>query len=101
MEMQLSPKMQAKFQDALTGGVVSRFFNFFMGRCTFAAIVFSVIGVVGWLQGRDLTSYALFVTAIQGLLVLHSWKSDIAEQKAAQLQQQNVNVVVQNAPTQQ
>ena len=93
--MQLSPKVQAKLQDAMTGGIVSRFFNFFMGRCTFAAIIFSIVGIIGWVKGRDLTSYALFVTAIQGLLVLHSWKSDIAEQKQAQLQQQNVNVVVE------
>ena len=63
-----------------SGGVASAFFNVFQGRCTFAAICFSVVGIYGWLQGRDLTSFALFVTAVQGLLVLHSWKEDVAEQ---------------------
>lgn len=74
-------------QNLFTGGVVSTFFNIFQGRCTFAAICFSVAGVYGWLHGKDLTSFALFVTAVQGLLVLHSWKEDLAEQR--QVQQQN------------
>lgn len=69
------------------GGIISLVFNFFMGRCTFAAIIFSIFGVYGWLHGRDLTSYALFVTAIQGLLVLHSWKEDLAEQNGIKNQQ--------------
>jgi hypothetical protein len=64
-----------------TGETASTFFNIFQGRCTFAAIIFSATGVYGWLHGRDLTSYALFVTAVQGLLVLHSWKEDVAEQR--------------------
>ena len=60
-------------------GVAAPFFGLFMGRCTFAAIMFSIFVVYGWLHGRDLTSYALFVTAVQGLLVLHSYKEDVAE----------------------
>lgn len=64
-----------------SGTVASTFFNMFQGRCTFAAICFSTAGVYGWLHGRDLTSFALFVTAVQGLLVLHSWKEDVAEQQ--------------------
>ncbi len=79
---------------AMQGGVVSQFFGFFMGRCTFFAICFSIAGVYGWLiLGRDLTSFALFVTAVQGLLVLHSYKEDVAELK----QVQNTTVVVNPA----
>jgi len=75
----------------MNGGAASKFFSIFMGRCTFFAIIFSIVGLYGWLVlARDLTSYALFVTAIQGLLVLHSWKSDIMELKQVQ---QNVTVV--------
>ena len=68
-------------QALTTGGTVSTFFNIFQGRCTFAAICFSIVGMYGWLHGKDLTSFALFVTAVQGLLVLHSWKEDLMEQK--------------------
>lgn len=87
-----NPKVKEAAQKVFQGGTVSQFFNFFMGRCTFFAICFSVAGVYGWLKlGRDLTSFALFVTAVQGLLVLHSWKEDIAEQKQVQ-----TNTVVVN-----
>ena len=79
--MTFNPKVAAAVQSVTTGGVVSALFGIFQGRCTFAAICFSVTGVYGWLHGKDLTSYALFVTAIQGLLVLHSWKEDIKEQR--------------------
>jgi uncharacterized membrane protein YedE/YeeE len=74
-------KLQTVVQQLMTGDVASTFFNVFQGRCTFAAICFSIAGVYGWLHGRDLTSFALFVTAVQGLLVLHSWKEDVAEQR--------------------
>jgi hypothetical protein len=74
-------KLQAMVQQLTTGNVASTFFNMFQGRCTFAAICFSTTGVYGWLHGKDLTSYALFVTAVQGLLVIHSWKEDVAEQR--------------------
>jgi hypothetical protein len=89
-----NPKIQACAKKALNGGVISAFFNFFLGRCTFFAIVFAIIGIIGWFKGRDLTSYALFVTAIQGLLVLHSWKQDVAEQKEIQ----NTTLVVNTPP---
>lgn len=69
-------------QSFTTGGVASAFFGIFQGRCTLAAICFAVVGVWGWLHGKDLTSYSIFVAAIQGLLVLHSWKSDVAEQRS-------------------
>lgn len=87
--MTINPKLVTLAQNAIQGGVATTFFNFFQGRCTFAAICFSVTGVYGWLHGKDLTSYALFVTAIQGLLVLHSWKEDLAEQNAARREAQD------------
>jgi hypothetical protein len=79
--MSLETKLVATVQQVATGNAASTFFNIFQGRCTLAAICFSVAGVYGWLHGKDLTSFALFVTAVQGLLVLHSWKEDIAEQQ--------------------
>ena len=79
--MILKSKMLGTIQQLTTGNAASTFFNVFQGRCTFAAICFSVAGVYGWLHGKDLTSFALFVTSVQGLLVLHSWKEDIAEQR--------------------
>lgn len=77
-------KIYSVVQKITTGSAASTFFNVFQGRCTFAAICFSVAGVYGWFHGKDLTSYALFVTAVQGLLVLHSWKEDVAEQRQIQ-----------------
>lgn len=94
--MRLSPRIVAMTQQAMTGGVVSKFFSFFMGRCTFFAIVYSVVGIYGWLiKGRDLTSFALFMGAAQSLLVLHSWKQDVAEQRA--IRNQKTTVVVENS----
>jgi hypothetical protein len=78
--MSLKDRAAKVFQAATTGGVASSFFGLFQGRCTFFAISFSIIGCYGWLQGRDLTSFAVFAGAIQGLLIAHSWKEDIAEQ---------------------
>jgi len=84
-------------QKAMQGGAVRSFFGFWNGKCTFFAIVFSVIGVYGWLVlNRDLTSFALFAGAVQALLTVHSIKEDHF-QAQAQVQQQNVNVVVDNA----
>ena len=71
----------------ITGRVAASIFSIFNGRCTLAAICFSVVGVWGWLHGKDLTSYSVFVGTIQALLVAHSWKEDIAEQR--QLFQKN------------
>jgi hypothetical protein len=39
-----------------------------------------VVGIKLALIGKLDANYALFVGAIQSLLVLHSWKEDIAEQ---------------------
>jgi hypothetical protein len=84
-------KMNQRIKDAAIGftygKAASAFFGIFQGRCTFFAIAFSVIGCYGWLiLGRDLTSFAMFTTAIYGLLVAHSWKEDIAEQRQIQNQ---------------
>lgn len=74
------------FTSLTTGGVLAAIFGIFQGRCTFAAIGFSGIGIYGWLHGKDLTSFSIFVASIQALLVLHSWKSDIHEQRTARLE---------------
>lgn len=71
--------LQTKIQAILNGGIPSAIFNLFMGRCTFFAIVFSAVGIYGWLHGKDLSSYAIFVGAIQALLVVHSMKEDWRE----------------------
>lgn len=84
----IKTRLQNSGQAVLNGGIAAFIFNLFLGRCTFAAVVFSIIGVYGWLHGRDLTSYAVFVTSIQGLLVVHSIKEDLFEYKHRQLDQQ-------------
>jgi hypothetical protein len=82
--MTFDSKVAPLIRNLTTGATASAFFSIWQGRCTFAAICFSITGIYGWLHGRDLTSFALFVTAVQGLLVLHSWKEDIAEQRGVQ-----------------
>ena len=79
--MKIPDKAIKVFQTVTQSGAISPLFNMFQGRCTFFAICFTIVGIAGWLKGKDLTSYSLFVTAIQGLLVLHSWKEDVAEQR--------------------
>jgi hypothetical protein len=85
--MSLATKFAPLVQKLTSGTVATAFFGIFQGRCTLAAICFSVVGVYGWLHGRDLTSFAAFVTVVQGLLVVHSWKEDVAEQR--QIRNQN------------
>lgn len=93
--MKIPDRAAKAFQVATTGGIASSFFGVFQGRCTFFAIVFSVIGLYGWLVlGRDLTSFALFAGSIQALLIAHSWKEDIAEQRQIR-QTQVVDVNIQ------
>ncbi len=57
-------------------GLTASFFTFFQGRSTFFAIVFTVCGLIGFFKRYDLTSYALFVGAIQAMVVAHSAKED-------------------------
>jgi hypothetical protein len=82
--MCLGTKFVSLVQSLTSGNAATAFFGIFQGRCTLAAICFSVVGVYGWLHGKDLTSFAAFVTVVQGLLVVHSWKEDVAEQRQVQ-----------------
>jgi hypothetical protein len=93
--MQIPDKAAKAFQSAISGNYAAAFFRLWMGRCTFFAIAFSVVGLYGWLVlNRDLTSFALFAGAIQALLLAHSYKEDVAQQQQ-QNQQQVVEVNVQ------
>ena len=76
--IQVIEKILVGFTD---GTAAAKFFGIFQGRCTLAAICFSTVGIYGWLHGHELASYTAFVTVMQGMLVLHSWKSDIHEQR--------------------
>jgi len=79
-------------------GIVAAFFNFFQGRCTFFAIAFSVVGCILAFRGKLDGNYALFVTAIQGVLVAHSCKEDWHQQRMTALQQNNTTVDVNVQP---
>jgi hypothetical protein len=68
-------------------GVVASIFNFFQGRATAFAILFAVVGIRLALMGKLDANYALFVTAIQGLIFCHSCKEDWHEQKMEELKQ--------------
>ena len=72
-------------------GVMASIFNFLQGRATAFAIVFTVVGIKLAFMGKLDANYALFVTAIQGLVVAHSWKEDIHDQRMARLEQKGVD----------
>jgi hypothetical protein len=94
--MKIPDRAAKAFQSAISGNYAAAFFRLWMGRCTFFAIAFSVVGLYGWLVlARDLTSFALFAGSIQALLLAHSYKEDVAAQNQAQVQQQVVDVNIQ------
>lgn len=65
-------------------GITASFFSFLQGRATAFAIVFTVCGLIGFFRRYDLTSYALFVGAIQAMVVGHSLKEDYFEMRKRQ-----------------
>lgn len=54
-------------------------FDFFCGRCTFFALMFTGAGVVLAFAGKLTGDYVALVGAIQALLVAHSAKEDYHE----------------------
>jgi hypothetical protein len=68
-------------------GVVASFFTFLQGRATAFAIVFSAVGIYGFLKHYDLTSYAAFVAAIFTGVIGHSIKEDYFQLRHRQLNQ--------------
>lgn len=68
-------------------GVVGSFFTFFQGRATAFAILFSAVGIYGFLKHYDLTSFAMFVGAIFTGVVGHSIKEDYFQLRHRQLNQ--------------
>ena len=68
-----------------SAGFTASFFNFFQGRATAFAIVFTICGLVLAFRGKLDANYALMVTAVQGLVFAHSCKEDWMEYKHRQL----------------
>lgn len=64
---------------------ISKFFNVFCGRATTFAIFFTLAGTTLAFKGHLDASYVALITAIQGLVFAHSWKEDVMEAKAANL----------------
>ena len=83
--MTFNLKVAKAVQTMTSGGVAAGFFGIFQGRCTFAAVCFSIAGLYGWLVlGRDLASFAAFAGAMQALLVVRSATQDYHERQQAQ-----------------
>jgi DNA-binding SARP family transcriptional activator len=78
-------------QSVNQSGVVATIFNFFQGRATAFALVFSAVGIRLAFMGKLDGNYALFVTAIQGLIFCHSCKEDWHEQRMEALRQSNTD----------
>lgn len=66
-------------------GVVASFFSFFQGRATAFAIVFTIVGIIGFFKHYDLSSYSAFVAAIFTGVVGHSLKEDYFELRHRQI----------------
>jgi hypothetical protein len=87
--------------DVENSGITASFFNFFQGRATTFAIVFTVVGIILAFRGKLDTNYSLFVTAVQGLIFAHSCKEDWNAQRMSALRNDPVNVEdASKAPTQ-
>ena len=79
-------------------GLVNGLFNFFNGRCTFFAILFTGVGITLSFQGKLTAEYVALVGAIQALLVAHSVKEDMNDLRQAQINTTvvNNNTVIQD-----
>ena len=64
-------------------GFTASFFDFFQGRATAFAIIFTVFGLWLAVHNKLDSNYALFVTSIQSLVFAHSCKEDWHEQRMA------------------
>lgn len=58
-------------------------FNFFCGRATTFALVFTVAGIGLAFKGHLDANYVALVAAIQALVFAHSWKEDVMEANSA------------------
>ena len=88
--MKIPAFVTSHFEQFANLGPVASLFNFFQGRATAFAIVFAAVGIKLAFMGKLDANYALFVTAIQGLIFAHSCKEDWHEQRMEALRQQNV-----------
>jgi hypothetical protein len=99
MRIKFFEKFLKKYKISLEYGPVAAFFSFWQGRCTFFACLFTVVGIWGFIHHYDLTSFALFATAIQGLLVAHSIKEDYTSIKRQSQSTQVVNNITVDPAT--
>ena len=81
----------SRFEQFQNLGLMATFFNFFQGRATAFAILFAGVGIRLAFMGKLDSNYALFVTAIQSLVVAHSWKEDIHDQRMAILEKKGID----------
>jgi hypothetical protein len=80
-------------------GLVGSLFGVLQGRSTAFALAFAICGI--WLAflGKLTAEYVALIGAIQSLIVIHSYKEDLANQAQAQQQQVVNNITVDaNAP---
>jgi hypothetical protein len=63
---------------------VNALFKLFMGRCTFFAVVFTVVGIILAFVGKLTAEFVALVGAIQALLVIHSTKEDLADLRSVE-----------------
>jgi hypothetical protein len=64
------------------------FFNLFCGRATFFALVFTGAGIALAFRGKLTADFVGMITAIQALILAHSWKEDIHDQQMARLERE-------------
>ncbi len=91
--MELLKTVETKAQDVLSKakadlqlGIVGALFNFFQGRATTFAIVFTIVGIILAFKGKLDANFVALIAAIQALIVVHSWKEDVHDQRMARLE---------------
>ena len=80
--------IEVKVKADLQTGVVGAIFNFFCGRATTFAIIFTAAGLALAFEGKLTAEFVAFVGAIQALIFAHSFKEDVHEQRMARLEMQ-------------
>ena len=78
----LSKLLWFKGEAANAKPLFAKLTDMFSGRCTFFAVVFTVVGIILAFKGKLSGEYVALVGAIQALLVVHSTKEDYHERNS-------------------
>lgn len=92
MKLQWASPIVNVAKEDISVGLVPAVFNFFNGRATAFALAFFVCGTFLAFEGKLTTAYVGLATSLQALILAHSFKEDVHEQRMARLEKQSIDV---------